>query len=1085
VVLILGISLALRLVNLDALIVSDEMRWTCRSLRFRKAILEGDWPNTFRVGHPGVVTTWLGAAFIPGSQQQAQEVCQVTDEAKRLYLAGETSREVSQRLAGVGELLFAGRVGVAVGTWVCIVIIFLLTRRLCGAEAALAALILVALSPFSLAHSRFLHLDAMLTGLMNVSVLSLLAALQRRDSRSARRRWAGNPYLWLSGVAGGMAVLQKSPAMSLAPFTALVLAIDVLRRGVSRETVRCAVRDLALWGTAAVVVFVALWPTMWVDPLGTMTRVLDKAVGYAEEGHTLGNYFMGRPVLDPGWAFYPTAVLFRLSPLSFFGLLAGVGWLARGQGQADKRNALLLLLYGVLFSAFMGLGAKKFDRYILPVFPALEIVAGLGLVWPISIVRERLQEPHTSLIAIGGTVLALALQLGLTVPHGPHYLTTYNPVLGGTRRAKDVLLTGWGEGYGEVISYLNDKPNAEDLQVAVGRFSGFAPLFRGEPRTNDTYSVWETDYVVNYLSQVQRRRNQDILEEYFFNPEAEPEYVVTLGGVDYLWIYPNVHYVEPVRAVTEQAQSDQGDCLLVNGDSLFAKHYRGDLPTYTFSGQWNPAKEAYTYSSTEQVARLVSDMTSACHRVWYARYPKHEPDDYVGLLDSQGLLLEREAYPHMEILLYQLAEPSADQPLDLQYGSLRLLAYGPMDPPPAWGRDGGIWMAWEAVQPVEEDYSTFLHLYDAHGHRIAQGDALLVDETLRPTSQWEPEIPKVALYHLAIPPGTAPGQYELAVGAYDIDTGHRLPLLGAGEGSDDKSARLQLEVGVPDQVPPATALDVSHYVERDITPQLRLLGYRLEHEAILAGNALPIRLAWKALAPMEQDYQVQLELRGRDGIRRSAEAFQPVTTDYPSSQWTAGEHLQEWYYLPVDEGVPTGEMTLILSLLDQDGQPVQARPVTVASVWIQSRESSFEIPGQLGEPRTVNLGDKITFLGYDVEPTVRAGEDLRVTVTWQARQDMEESYKTFVHLYGGDGSIVAQQDRVPGLGARPTTTWEKGEVVQDRLLVPIESATPVGTYQLAIGLYDQATGGRLATYDADGQRLDKDRILLEQVEIKP
>lgn len=27
--------------------------------------MRGDWAGTFRVGHPGVLTTWLGTVFIP------------------------------------------------------------------------------------------------------------------------------------------------------------------------------------------------------------------------------------------------------------------------------------------------------------------------------------------------------------------------------------------------------------------------------------------------------------------------------------------------------------------------------------------------------------------------------------------------------------------------------------------------------------------------------------------------------------------------------------------------------------------------------------------------------------------------------------------------------------------------------------------------------------------------------------------------------------------------------------------------------------------------------------------------------------
>ena len=60
--LLLGLGLALRLHGLDRYIASDELRWTCRSLNFRQALLEGRPSETFQVGHPGVMTMWLGTA---------------------------------------------------------------------------------------------------------------------------------------------------------------------------------------------------------------------------------------------------------------------------------------------------------------------------------------------------------------------------------------------------------------------------------------------------------------------------------------------------------------------------------------------------------------------------------------------------------------------------------------------------------------------------------------------------------------------------------------------------------------------------------------------------------------------------------------------------------------------------------------------------------------------------------------------------------------------------------------------------------------------------------------------------------------
>jgi hypothetical protein len=98
---------------------------------------------------------------------------------------------------------------------------------------------------------------------------------------------------------------------------------------------------------------------------------------------------------------------------------------------------------------------------------------------------------------------------------------------------------------------------------------------------------------------------------------------------------------------------------------------------------------------------------------------------------------------------------------------------------------------------------------------------------------------------------------------------------------------------------------------------------------------------------------------------------------------------------------------------------------------------------------------------------------------------MDTSYKVFVHLYDKDGQIVAQRDRLPGLDVRPTTDWEEGEVLADRYTVQLEADVAPGVYQLAVGMYDPATGERLAAYGPDGERLDQDRVFLGQVKVEP
>jgi 4-amino-4-deoxy-L-arabinose transferase-like glycosyltransferase len=1070
VVLLFALSLALRLTGLNVFVANDEIRWTCRSIEFREALRERDWAGTFRVGHPGVVTTWLGAIFIPPDQSRAEAACRASNRGAELDKIEATQETGAHPLSMLGQLLFAGRVGVALFTWACIVLAFWLVRFLWGTKVAIFSLALVALDPFYLALSRVLHIDAVLTSLMTLSLLSVLASFR---GSGARVRQLG--LLLLSGAAGGLAMVAKSPAIFLVPFSALVIAIDALRAGKLREVWGHAARDFLLWCLAAGVVYVAFWPAMWVAPVSTVQEVLRTAVGYAEEGHDPGSYFLGSPVDEPGWGFYPVVLLFRLSPITSIGLLIGLIWLAgRGKRFVPRFDTFVLLLYSLLFGLLMSLGAKKLDRYLLPIFPSLAIVAAVGLLWATQNASNVPARVSHFPRQYASWFVILLLQLVLVLPHYPHYLTYYNPLVGGLRRAQGVLKVGWGEGYEQAAAYLNSKPDAEHLQVVAPNFAAFAPLFSGEGRPMGDYSASQTDYVLFYIAQVQRRHDDLLLEAYYDNPDAQPEHTVTLHGVDYVWIYPNTAYLEPLRYLEDRGQPEE-DLLLINRDSALSKHYRGTLQVREFSSA----------SSPQEVAALLDNLPSDCKRIWYPRYSGMDPATVLQLLQNRALLVEQRGFTSGELRLYKPIDGrTVSCTLDIRFGDLRLLGYRTTDPSPAWGRDGGVLLQWETNRSLEEDYTAFAHLYDSHDRRIAQEDRLILSRNLLPTSHWQPGSSGITLHHLSIPAGTPPGRYDLQVGVYLLETGERLPLINAAGQQSSTSAHLELEVGLSNPMPDAGDLVIGQRLERELAAGVKLLGSDLEHRGVPAGERVSFTLFWQAMDAPGRDYGVRLGLVDDAGNTLEQRDVPVVSTDYGTSQWRPGEIIREQYYLPTAESVATGEVMLTLNLLDHHGAPVLEQPVKVAEVWVQSRAPSFQVPPHIDSLRRFRLGDEVSLLGYELDPEqARPGDILEVTLYWRAEAEMERSHQVFVHLYDQDENIVGQRDRVPGLGIRPTTSWEQGEVIADRYDVEVSADLAPGTYPVAVGMYEVGSGERKPAFGPSGERLAQDRIMLGALSI--
>jgi 4-amino-4-deoxy-L-arabinose transferase-like glycosyltransferase len=94
---------------------------------------------------------------------------------------------------------------------------------------------------------------------------------------------------------------------------------------------------------------------------------------------------------------------------------------------------------------------------------------------------------------------------------------------------------------------------------------------------------------------------------------------------------------------------------------------------------------------------------------------------------------------------------------------------------------------------------------------------------------------------------------------------------------------------------------------------------------------------------------------------------------------------------------------------------------------------------------------------------VAPGDVAVVQLHWRSAAPPAGPLAVSVQLLNGQGQVIAQHDGVPGGGQRPVTGWQPGEVITDNHGLVIPPGIPPGEYQLAVVLYDPATGARLPT----------------------
>ena len=506
------VSAVLRLAAVDRPLNIDEALWIRRGGAFVAALARGELFATYTRPHPGVTTMWLVGLSDVG-------LCAMVGEGTWESCAQRLAADPLPPLAAY----VAPRCVQAVLTAALLALMALLSVEWLGYRPAALGCALLALEPFFLGYQRFITTDALATDLGAVAALWFLLYLREGN----RRRLA------LSGLAFGLAVATKLPAVLLA--VPLLICVVVVESGgwpgFPARGFRRRARELTVWAAVGVAVVVAIWPVLWVRPIGLLHQL---QADLASETQT--NAFRSD---DTGWAFYVRVLAWRFTPLTQMGALicvAALLWPAWRRRQA--RRAALEALAGLVLVTLVLLrlaGEAGVDRYLLPVVPFLSLLAGAG--W--DLVRDRLAArwPRPSAVLVPAAVAVG--QLAMLLPYLPDGITFYNPLLGGPAAAGRVLVIGQGEELERAAWYVDAEPGAASRVAAVPGFaSAFAPYFHGRTiEISPSGDEWlAADRVVIYIRPMQTGWPDAALVAYVAS-QQQPLYTVRRHGLDYARVY--------------------------------------------------------------------------------------------------------------------------------------------------------------------------------------------------------------------------------------------------------------------------------------------------------------------------------------------------------------------------------------------------------------------------------------------------------------------------------------------------------------------------------------------------------------------
>ena len=206
---------------------------------------------------------------------------------------------------------------------------------------------------------------------------------------------------------------------------------------------------------------------------------------------------------------------------------------------------------------------------------------------------------------------------------------------------------------------------------------------------------------------------------------------------------------------------------------------------------------------------------------------------------------------------------------------------------------------------MAEDYSVYLRLFDIAGNIVGRWDAY-PGGGLYPTRLWQPGEVIVDSYRVPVGAGT-PGVGRIEVGLF------RRARPGPRHGKMNLAAhdpRGNVVTPTIARFKLAGPAQTQAYLPRpeDVIfgDKIALAGFAFDQQT-RPGATLRVKLNWRALAAMPEDYTVFVHLLDDQGKTIAQDDNQPQLGAYPTSFWDAGEQIADEYALAIPADTPNGQ----------------------------------------------------------------------------------------------------------------------------------------------------------------------------------
>ncbi|HZQ06668.1 MAG TPA: glycosyltransferase family 39 protein [Anaerolineae bacterium] len=162
----------------------------------------------------------------------------------------------------------------------------------------------------------------------------------------------------------------------------------------------------------------------------------------------------------------------------------------------------------------------------------------------------------------------------------------------------------------------------------------------------------------------------------------------------------------------------------------------------------------------------------------------------------------------------------------------------------------------------------------------------------------------------------------------------------------------------------------------------------------------------------------------------------------------------------------------------------KASDVWHGNVRLAEYATGQELRGRNSKQVNAEFGDELALNRYSFnDASSNTRHIIPAELLWEARKTPAADYKFYVHLLDESKHLVSQYDAPLLDGSIPTSLWSAKQQVDSRVGVIVPPGTPLGEYDVYLGVYNPESGARLPVKARDASGGGEDGFFLGRVHV--